>query len=209
MNNKIKGGYAMKRMSFTLISLLLLCSILLNTAGCAMKVRATDLMDGVTPRKMNESVDLLGKNTDVTDFAIRLFKSTSEGEQNTLISPLSVLCALAMTANGAKGETREQMESVLGMSAEELNVYLYAYMSALSQDKKYQLHIANSVWFAENRNFSVNQQFLQMNADYYGADIYETSFDKRTLKDIHRWVKNATDGMIPEILDRISDNAVM
>ena len=209
MNNKIKGGHAMKRMSFTLISLLLLCSILLNTAGCAMKVRATDLMDGVTPRKMNESVDLLGKNTDVTDFAIRLFKSTSEGEKNTLISPLSVLCALAMTANGAKGETREQMESVLGMSAEELNVYLYAYMSALSQDKKYQLHIANSVWFAENRNFSVNQQFLQMNADYHGADIYETPFDKRTLKDINRWVKNETDGMIPEILDRISDNAVM
>ena len=162
MNNKIKGGHAMKRMSFTLISLLLLCSILLNMTGCAMKVRATDLMDGVAPRKMNESVDLLGKNADVTDFTIRLFKSTSEGEQNTLISPLSVLCALAMTVNGAQGETREQMEAVLGMSAEELNSYLYSYMNTLPQNKKYRLHLANSVWFAENRNFSVNQQFLQM-----------------------------------------------
>lgn len=34
-----------------------------------------------------------------------------EGE-NTLVSPLSVMSALVMTANGAKGETLRQMEDI-------------------------------------------------------------------------------------------------
>ena len=198
----------MKKTSFTLISLLLLFSILLNASGCA-SVRAADLMDGVTPRNIEIGDGLSNRNADLTDFAVRLFKAANEGGENTLISPLSVLCALAMTANGANGETREQMEAILGMSAEELNVYLYAYMNALPQGNKYKLHLANSVWFSDEKGFAVDRDFLQTNADYYGADVYQALFDNRTLRDINRWVKKETDGMIPEILDRIPSNAVM
>ena len=198
----------MKKISFTLISLLLLFSILLNVSGCAT-VRAADLMDGVTPRQVEAGGALGDRNADVTDFAVRLFKAVNEDGGNTLISPLSVLCALAMTANGAKGETREQMEAVLGMSAEELNGYLYAYMDTLPQGDKYQLRLANSVWFSDEEGFAVDRDFLQTNADYYGADVYQAPFDNGTLRDINRWVKRETDGMIPEILDRIPSNAVM
>jgi serpin B len=198
----------MKKTSFTLISLLLLFSILLNASGCA-SVRAADLMDGVTPRNIEIGDDLGNRNADLTDFAVRLFKAANEDGENTLLSPLSVLCALAMTANGAKGETREQMEAVLGMSAEELNLYLYAYMNALPQGNKYKLHLANSVWFSDEEGFAVNRDFLQTNADYYGADVYQAPFDHGTLRDINRWVKRETDGMIPEVLDRIPSNAVM
>lgn len=198
----------MKKTSFTLISLLLLFSILLNASGCA-SVRAADLMDGVTPRNIEIGDDLGNRNADLTDFAVRLFKAANEDGENTLLSPLSVLCALAMTANGAKGETREQMEAVLGMSAEELNLYLYAYMNALPQGNKYKLHLANSVWFSDEEGFAVNRDFLQTNADYYGADVYQAPFDHGTLRDINRWVKRETDGMIPAVLDRIPSNAVM
>lgn len=198
----------MKKTSFTLISLLLLFSIAINAAGCTA-VRAADLMDGIAPRNVELGDDLGKRNVDVTDFAVRLFKAANEGGENTLISPLSVLCALAMTANGAKGETREQMEAVLGMSAEELNLYLYAYMNALPQGNKYKLHLANSVWFSDEEGFAVKRDFLQTNADYYGADVYQAPFDNGTLRDINRWVKKETDGMIPEILDRIPSNAVM
>ena len=198
----------MKRICLTLIGLLLLLSILLNATGCAV-VHATDLMDGIAPRSVNTEGELSAKNAAVTDFAVRLFQAANASGENTLISPLSVLCALAMTVNGAEGETREQMESVLGMSAEELNLYLYSYMNELPQGNKYRLHLANSVWFSDEEGFSVNRDFLQTNADYYGADLYRTPFDRQTKKDINRWVKNETDGMISEILDQIPDNAVM
>lgn len=166
-------------------------------------------MEGVTPNSVTALTDLSSGSVDATDFAIRLFKQTNEDGKNTLISPLSVLCALAMTANGAEGETREQMEAVLGMSVEELNLYLYSYINALPQGEKYKLSVANSIWFTDDDRFTVNQDFLQTNADYYGADIYKTPFDKQTLKDINNWVKNETDNMIPKVLEDIPDAAIM
>lgn len=166
-------------------------------------------MEGVTPNSVTALTDLSSGSVDATDFAIRLFKQTNEDGKNTLISPLSVLCALAMTANGAEGETREQMEAVLGMSVEELNLYLYSYINSLPQGEKYKLSVANSIWFTDDDRFTVNQDFLQTNADYYGADIYKTPFDKQTLKDINNWVKNETDNMIPKVLEDIPDAAIM
>ena len=197
------------RISLVIISLLLVCAMAVNLTGCTMKVQAKDLMEGITPNNVDALDDLSSQNADVTDFAIRLFKASNEKGKNTLISPLSVLCALAMTANGAEEETLAQMEEVLGMTTEELNLYLYSYMKNLPQGDKYKLSLANSIWFTEDERFTVNQDFLQTNADYYGADIYKAPFDKQTLKDINNWVKQNTDGMIPEILDQIPPEAIM
>ena len=197
------------RISLVIISLLLVCAMAVNLTGCTKKVQAKDLMEGITPNNVDALDDLSSQNADVTDFAIRLFKASEESGKNTLISPLSVLCALAMTANGAEEETLAQMEEVLGMTTDELNLYLYSYMKNLPQGDKYKLSLANSIWFTEDERFTVNQDFLQTNADYYGADIYKTPFDKQTLKDINNWVKQNTDGMIPEILDQIPPEAIM
>ena len=199
----------MKKMKVTIIALLLLLSLALNLTGCTLPVRAENLMDGVDPKYVSTLGDLSSDNARVTDFGIRLFGATHENGRNTLISPLSVLCALAMTANGAEGETLEQMETVLGMSRNELNLYLYSYMSSLPRGDRYKLSLANSIWFRDDPAFNVNQSFLQTNADYYGADIYRSPFDRQTLWDVNNWVKDKTDGMIPKILDKIPDETVM
>ncbi len=197
------------RLALIAASLLLACGMTANLIGCAVKAEANDLMTGITPNEIKALTDLSAQNADVTDFAIRLFRECEESGKNTLISPLSVLCALSMTANGAEKETLAQMEEVLGMTTEELNLYLYSYMKNLPRGDKYKLSLANSIWFTEDEGFTVNQDFLQTNADYYGADIYKAPFDKQTCADINDWVKQNTDGMIPEILDQIPAEAVM
>lgn len=197
------------RISLIIVSLFLVCAMVFNMTGCSMKIRAKDLMAGITPNEVSALSDLSPQNADVTDFAIRLFKASEKSGENTLISPLSVLCALAMTANGAKEETLEQMEAVLGMTTEELNLYLYSYIKNLPRGEKYKLSLANSIWFTEDEHFAVNQDFLQINADYYGADIYKTPFNNQTCKDINNWVKQKTDEMIPKILDQVPPEAVM
>ena len=197
------------RISLVIISLLLVCAMAVNLTGCTMEVQAKDLMEGITPNNVTALDDLSSQNADVTDFTIRLFKASEESGKNTLISPLSVLCALAMTANGAEEETLQQMEEVLGMTTEDLNLYLYSYMKNLPQGDKYKLSLANSIWFTEDERFTVNQDFLQTNADYYGADIYKAPFNEQTKKDINNWVKQNTDEMIPEILDRVPVDAIM
>ena len=197
------------RIGSALVSLFLVCAMAVNITGCSAEVRAKNLMEGVIPKKVSIQGDPGSRNADVTDFAVRLFRASEKSGKNTLVSPLSVLCALAMTANGAEGETLKQMEAVLGMTAEELNGYLYSYVQNLPQGEKYKLSLAKSIWFTEDRRFTVNQDFLQLNADYYGADIYQAPFNDQTCKDINNWVKQNTDGMIPEILDKLPPDAVM
>lgn len=193
------------------ISILLLAS-LANLSGCAGKVQAADLMKGVQAN----SVSGLSPDTrfieNTADFSLKLFHKSSDPEKNSLVSPLSVLLALAMTANGADTGTLTEMEVVLGgdIPLGELNRYLYAYVDGLPSDKKARLSIANSIWFRDDEGrLQVEPDFLQTNADYYGAAAYKAAFDEQTLKDINNWVKAKTDGMIDKILDQIDDNAVM
>jgi serpin B len=200
----------MRKSKCTLIvCLLLIAALALNMTACVSKVHAADLMDGVNPTAANAAPTnpTADQQAAAADFALRLFRASNESGRNTLISPLSVSIALSMTANGARGETLAQMEQTLGMSLDELNAYYLAYRQELENSEV--LRLANSIWFTNRDHFTVNRDFLQTNADYYGADAYQAPFDEATLKDINNWVKDKTKGMIPEILDRIPEDAVM
>jgi len=146
----------------------------------------------------------------LTDFAVRLFQQSLEEEGNTLISPLSVISALGMTANGAEGDTLSQMEQVLGMESSQLNTYLHDYREGLPEKEgKYKLNMANAIWFKDTPGLVVEEEFLQTNTDYYDATVRKAPFDDSTLKDINDWVSDNTDEMIPTILDDIASEAVM
>lgn len=193
----------MKKFSAIILSTILALSM----TGCAMSVSAEDLMSGITANEVKTDIDL-SDNAGIMDFATELFKNSENGK-NTLVSPFSVLCALAMTANGADGETLSQMEETLGMTAGKLNSYIHKYVETLPQSEKVKFSTANSIWFAEGKGFTPNADFLQLNADYYGASIYRAKFDNSTVRDINTWVNQKTDGMIKKILDGLSSDAVM
>ena len=199
-----------KKLITSAICLLLACSVTLGSGGCAVKLNAANLMEGIESNRTGPVPEVEAESAaKAADFAVRLFRQCAESGKNTLISPLSVLAALSMTANGAKGETLEQMEKVLGMSTDELNRFFLAYTDALPEGDKYKLSLANSIWFTSDERFTVVRDFLQTNADWYGADAFKAPFDGSTLRDINGWVKEKTDGMIPEILDKIQGAAVM
>ncbi|HPZ89735.1 MAG TPA: serpin family protein [Bacillota bacterium] len=194
------------------LCLLLLTAAATNLAACTDRVRAADLMLDITAQKVE------GRSADarfignVAEFSLRLFRKSADPGQSSLVSPLSVLLALAMTANGANAATLSEMEAVLGgdIPLDELNEYLYAYEISLPSEQKAKMSIANSIWFRDDEDrLQVERDFLQTNADYYGAAAYKAPFDQRTLKDINNWVKANTDGLIDKILDEIRDDAVM
>ena len=197
----------MKKKLFMLISFLLAVVLCFNLAGCN-NIKAQNLMKDITSQKIEPITDLQKGNIAATDFAVRLFKECEQNGKNTLISPLSVMYALAMTANGANGDTLAEMEDVLGMPINDLNEYLYSYKNALPQGEKYKLNLANSIWI--DNDFDVKQEFLQSNANYYNVDIYKGDLNKvKTLKDINKWVNDKTDNMIPKIVDENPSDAVM
>lgn len=185
-----------------IVTLLLIACLL---SGCMLKsaeVTGKDLMENVKPNAVAFTEE--GAPTGAaTDFAIRLFRESAKAGENTLVSPLSVLYALSMTANGADGNTLAQMEAVLGESVGVLNNFLGSYKTGE------ELHLANGIWYKDDPGLTVEESFLQTNADYYGAGIYKAPFDDTTLQDINAFVEENTQGMVKDILDQIPQEAVM
>ena len=142
-------------------------------------------------------------------FALDLYrKFYQEVGKNALVSPLSVSVALAMAANGAKGETKTQLETLLcaGMDADTLNTQLYTYITSLANSEKATLKAADSAWYAEDV-LEPDEKFLSLLDAYYAAEVRK--IDRSLAKPeqpINDWVKEKTDGMIPSILpDRTID----
>lgn len=146
-----------------------------------------------------------------TDFALSLLQHTAEDDQNTLISPYSVMQALAMTANGANGETKAEMETALGgLPLNELNEYLYTQRTSQPDSDSCKLLTANSIWYRDDaERLQVSQDFLQTNADYYDAAAYSAPFDDSTVRDINSWIAKNTDFMIPKMIDELDPATVM
>jgi len=192
-------------------TLMLSFILLLTSSGCSQKAAADgdDLMNDIKPESV-EQIDSYVEEDNIAaiDFSLELFKMNLLC-QNTLISPVSVLSALGMTANGAREATLSQMEDVFGLPTEKINQLLNLYMRNLPDEDKLKVSMANSIWFREGGRIDVKKDFLQTNANYYNAGIYRSPFDETTLKAINDWVSTETDGMIQDILDEIPDEAVM
>ena len=150
-----------------------------------------------------------------TQFGFKLFDEIRKTEQdkNIFISPLSVSLALAMTLNGAAGETEQAMTNTLqlqGLDSEAINVgYAGLRQTLLTSDPKVTLTIANSLWARQGMSFK--QDFLQRNIRFFGAEISTLDFnDPSASKTINQWVDTNTNGKIQKIVgDRINPNAVL
>lgn len=144
-----------------------------------------------------------------TEFAVRLLQAGDEPGENVLFSPVCLLYALSMTANGADGDTLDQMEDTLNSSVSYLNNDLQTYRAALPQAEDCRLHLANSLWLADDDRLAVKPEFLEVCKTKYGAEVQTIPFDDSAPGKVNRWVEENTDGMIPEMLDEVSDTAVM
>ena len=147
-------------------------------------------------------------------FGLKLFRAMNEAEpdSNVIISPLSVSMALGMTLNGADGTTYDDMASTLemaGLSEEEINE-AYRFLLDLMQDldPKVTVALANSIWYKDS--FEVEPSFIEVNQDYFDAEVSALDFNAAESIDIiNSWVNTKTEGKIEEIIKEISPLTVM
>src|SRR3546814_865051 len=154
------------------------------------------------PEKLGQGKDLIltaveqEKAESDNRFAFELFRTATANlgtNENAMLSPLSVGMALAMTNNGANGETRNAIGKALkfdGFDAATINTYyqkLAADLPAL--DPKTTLDIANSIWYRQG--FDVLPDFLDVNRTFYKADVSALDFaDPDAPNVINDWVSN-------------------
>ena len=208
--------------NFDTIRCTLACAILFALIGCST-VSQSSIANTNQPSNntaMENQSKPAGDDLDTrlvtanTKFGFKLFAQVAEQDagKNIFISPASVGLALAMTYNGAAGETKQGMERALdiqGMNHLELNqAYLQLRTALESADPKVQLSIANSLWGRKGVEF--NPSFIQRNKQYYGAEITALDFnDPGAAGTINSWVSDKTKGKIDKIVDRIDPQAIL
>lgn len=195
----------MKRriLSAIITTALTLSALSLSACQSEKSLETTDLMTGIKAASHETVKPDDAFKSAYDNFSVELLKKCFDSKSNTLISPLSVSSALTMTANGANGQTKDEMEKVLGsgMPLDELNKYLSSFSGSLTSGEDFKLKNANSIWFIKDNNFNVNNEFLQTNADFYHAEIYKRAYNSEIVNDINNWVSEHTDGMIDKLLD--------
>lgn len=192
------------------VSCLLVFTMLIT--GCAGLPQ--DLTKGYSSEVNNEMTGPMNEEFKKAylDFSWKIFKQSSENSGNIMVSPLSVYIALAMTQNGADGQTKADMKSTLGageIPEDDLNKELKKLMSYLnSDDESIDLTVANSIWY--RKGFEADEGFLRKNADYYSAALKSLDFTEKGAPDtINRWVSDATNGTIDKIVSQINDDVMM
>ncbi len=188
---------------------LVMCAIMLMICtGCE---RDTNIQDTKPPLAGSIEPGVVEANT---EFGFNLFNEilNTEQDKNIFISPFSVSLALAMTLNGAAETTEQAMTDTLqlqGNDSETINTSYALLLQALkTSDPKVTLEIANSLW--ADQHFTFNQDFLQRNTDYFGAEVSTLDFaDPNSVDTINQWVDTNTNGKIEKILEQIDEREIL
>lgn len=207
-----------KKMLALLMSVLSIAACALPFSGCGKTVgnasdkgaksgAVRDLTEGISKNESASKAHDDEFKAAAASFSADLFKYNYSNGKTTLVSPLSVLTALALVQNGAEGETLAQLELALGgLNRDALNKYMRAYCDFLSAGDE--LKIANSVW--TDSSAEAKRAFLQKAVDSYSAQLFSAPLsDPKTVESINSWVKKNTDGMIPKIIENADRDAVM
>jgi serine protease inhibitor len=124
-------------------------------------------------------------------------------DENLFVSPASLGFALLMTARGGRGDTREEILELLGlsgMSDEEIGEHAERWVASLiDPERRVELAVANSMWIRDH--FEVRQPFVDWNRVHLRAEVARRDFDDpATVREINDWVADATRGRITDLV---------
>lgn len=180
----------MKMTIKTILIIVLVLSFTVLLAGCVKKVI--------------EKNEFVAKPIPTTaGFADKL-NSQMPDDKNYMFSPLSIKMALALAANGADGQTREQIVKAIGAeNLDEFNESMASLIKAFGKSDKLKINVSNGVFVnTDNCPFDFSDEYKKVVKKYYDAEAKQVK-NSNAVKTINSWVDKNTKGKIKEI---ISDN---
>lgn len=169
-----------KEMLFV-IGALLICSVFLLTGYIVHNKKESDPKPNISLNKNN-------------NFDYKFLKQI-EGNDNSLISPLSMAYLLSMIQSGAKGNTLN-----------ELNIALDNYDLQPMENTDSKISMANSMWINNRYKNDINDTFATaLKINYHSEVLYDEFADA---DNINKWVSEKTYNMINELFPRDSVNSV-
>ena len=174
--------------------------------------------ENLSPKEGNERKDIVltRSQKEITNenvkFAFSLFNKVNELETekpNWIISPFSASVAMSITANGTDGNSKAQIQKVLGFGnfqTDEINDYYNLLTKELlAVDNTTELSLANSVWLHDD--FKYHNSFVKTTQKMYDAEVAILDLSKESaLTKINDWSAEKTNNLIPVILDELPEN---
>lgn len=191
------------------VSLALAAAITVVFVGCQKEVTSQNLMENVTANNVSQMTCTKAFAEVFTDFSLNLMKHMYSKDKNTVISPLALLNALMVSANGANGQTQIEIQKLLGskLTIDDINLFLHTYKENLLNTDTANLYLENSLWFNSDNSFTPNSDFLQANANYYDAALFKDSFSSEALQNINNWMSNQTEENISFVMRELPKEA--
>lgn len=166
----------------------------------------------------------------ITNFELKMFRnyySLAEDKNNSfVISPVSTVLQLGLLANGASGNTQDEISLALGgdLTLENINQcssYFKSRMEAVSKSESSEVDelsgkteeatkaeyvkLENNLFF--NDTSDIKTKFLQTNASFYGEDIFRFMFsDENALTKINGHFSDFTEN---DAMSKLDENQTL
>ncbi|MEM3411915.1 MAG: serpin family protein [archaeon] len=156
---------------------------------------------GATKQGIQEVVNANNK------FAFDLYSKSSKSpkyeDKNIFYSPHSIFAALTITYEGARGQTAQEMKSVLYLPENAVLRPNFAaiYNSINEGSKDYELRTGNALWV--QHDFPLLKEYTSVVEEYYGGKATNLDFVKEPEKSrqtINSFIEEQTNGKIKDLI---------
>ncbi len=175
-------------MKKTISIILITVFVLISLCGCDMFQKV-------------ESVPYAEQTDENSTFSDDLYTRMPKDE-NYIFSPVSIKMALAMAANGAQGETKEEILAALG--TQDLVAYndrVKWLMTQYNNSEVLKLNVSNSAWInTDNTDQRFSSAYKNKLEDVFNATVGKVT-NKNAAKKINSWAKDKTNGKIPAVIE--------
>jgi serpin B len=151
----------------------------------------------------------------INEFGLEAFQHLckSNAASNVVVSPLSLATALSMTAGGARGTTKIEMNRALRESGEAPNFTQIAaqyreLLDSLKQSGNAKLLIADALF--ANEGVRIKPGYLGTAESSFDAKLSVLDFKAESaVKTINKWCADNTAGKIKQIIDKLDPHALI
>lgn len=164
----------------------------------------TDILEDVTTEQKEQIAEKKSTEEKTHDLhniiTLSDMISQKEPSKNVILSDTSLNMALALLAEGATGEAREDICKYLGNDLDVIQEYDNNLMKSYDSEKNMEIYLANSVW--TDQSITLKPEYKQLVEKYYHATANSLDFtDEKSADKINDWCNEKTQGLIPDIID--------
>lgn len=184
---------------FSSIVIITIVILFINYQNQFQKNQVTKADDlGFTKQGINEVINASNR------FSFNLFSKIFKSESgNIFYSPYSIFAGLAMTYEGANGQTSDEIKNVFNLPDEKI---LRPNFAAIYNDLNtnivdYELNTANALWV--QKNFSLLTEFTGIVEKHYGGKAFNLDFidaTERSRETINEYTNQQTNNRISELI---------